>query len=56
MIPKYKGLYLGDEQIKNSLHLQVLAYFKPKIINWPPEPWQPISGIGKILKRIKDGR
>lgn len=55
MIPKYKGLYLDDEQIRNSIHLQVLARHNPKRVNWPPEPWNPISGLGKILKSIKHG-
>ena len=53
MPPKYKGLYLDDEQMKNSIHLQVLARHNPKRINWPPEPWCPISGLGLILKEIR---
>jgi len=56
MLPKYKGLYLGDEQIKSSIHLQVLAHHNPKRINLPSEPWHPISGLNKILKDIRDGK
>ena len=54
MIPKYKSLCLTDNQIKKSIHLQVLAHHHPKMINWLPEPWQPISGLDKILKGIRD--
>ena len=53
MPPKYKGLYLGDEQLRNSINLQVLAHLKPARINWPAEPWHPVSGLGKILKGIR---
>jgi len=56
MIPKYKVLQLNDKQIRNSIHLQVLAYHNPKKINWPPELWQPISGLNKIMKGIRDGK
>jgi len=54
MPPRYKVLQLNSEQIKNSLHLQLLAHRKPEVINWPPEPWCPINGLDKILKGIKD--
>ncbi len=56
MIPKYKNLYLDNEQIKNSIHLQVLAHLNSKRINWPSEPWCPISGLDLILKEIRDGK
>ena len=54
MIPKYKGLYLDDEQIKNSIHLQALAHHNPKRINWPSEPWNPISGLDLILHDVRN--
>jgi hypothetical protein len=54
MIPRYKVLQLSNEQIRNSLYLQVLAYQKSELINWPPEPWHPISGLDCILYNIRD--
>jgi len=54
MISKYKSLYLDDDQIKNSIHLQVLTHLTPKLINWPSEPWNPISGLDLILHDIRD--
>ena len=54
MPPKYKVLQLNNDQIKQSLHLQVLAHHRPKLINWPPEPWNPINSLDKILKNIRN--
>jgi len=56
MPPKYKTLQLNNEQIKNSIHLQVLAHHNSKRINWPPEPWCPIGGLDLILYNIRNGR
>lgn len=54
MPPRYKILQLNNEQIRNSLHLQVLAHHNPKLINWPPEPWNPKGGLDLILYNIKN--
>jgi len=53
---KYSRLTLTDKQLRNSIHLQVLAHLNPKRINWPLEPWHPISDIDKILKGIRDNK
>ena len=54
MIPRYQFLCLSEGQIRDSIHLQVLAHYHPKMINWPPEPWQPISGLDLILYNIRN--
>jgi len=52
---RYSHLTLSNDQLRNSINLQVLAHLNPKRINWPPDPWHPISGIDKILKGIRNG-
>lgn len=52
---KYDSLILSEDQIKNSINLQVLAHHNPKRINWPSGLWVPKSPLDKILKEIRDG-
>jgi len=51
---EYSKLKLSDDQIRNSINLQVLAYLSPKTINWPPEPWTPANQLDRILKDIRN--
>ena len=51
---KYSILKLKKDQTNNSINLQVLARFRPKRINWPPEPWTPTNQLDRILKDIRD--
>lgn len=54
VMDKYSQLKLTDEQLCNSIHLQVLAHHNPKRINRPSEPWIPANQLDRILKDIKD--
>jgi hypothetical protein len=55
IIPRYKQFYSNEAQIRNTLHAQVLAKFRPDRINWPKEPWTPSTPLDRHLKELRDG-
>ena len=50
---KYKHLELSKDQLNNSIYMQVLAYHRPKRLNWPDyTKYTPTTQLEKILEEI----
>ena len=48
---KYDSLFLSEKQLKDNLHLQVVAKFRPERFNIP-DGFIPKSQIDKIIFKI----